>query len=171
MSKMFLFHKDHPQGKMFDIETVRAKQDEMKESGWVDSPSLLDLPKPKPKLITDDAAKEATPQALIAMVKALGYMVLTEVEFTAEVSKAAHQLHIDAKAAEENLAAEIKAESEKPAASISEEDEKLISQFYEDAFSLTKPELIGIGKLYDVRLTMNHNEATMVEKLKEAIEA
>ena len=166
MSKMFLFHKDHPQGKMFDKETVRAKQDEMKESGWVDSPSLLDLPKKKPKLITDDAAKEATPQALVGMVKALGYMVLTEVEFESKVSIAAHQLHVDAKLAEDNLVAEIgKAEVKL----ISEEDEKLMSQFHEDAFSLTKPELIIVGKMFDVRLTMNHNEATMVEKIKEAI--
>lgn len=159
MSKMYLFHKDQPEGKAFDIELVRAKQDEMKESGWVDSPALLDLPKPKPKLITDDAAKEAKPQELVAMVKALGYMVLTEVEFEAQVSIAAHQLHINAS---DSVTA-----TEEP--KLSEAEEKLIAQFKDDAFSLTKPELIQVGKLYDVRLTMNHNEATMVEKLKEAL--
>lgn len=169
MSKVFLFHKDFPQGKMFDANQAEANFDDMVEDGWVDTPAKLDLPKPKPKLASVDAVKEAQPQELVAMVKALGYMVLTEVEFMAEVSKSAHQLHIDAKAAEENLAAEIKAESEKPSASISEEDEKLISQFHEDAFSLTKPELIQVGKMFDVRLTMNHNEATMVEKIEEAI--
>lgn len=160
MSKMFLFHKEHPQGKMFDKETVRAKQDEMKESGWVDSPSLLDLPKPKPKLASVDAAKEAKPEELVAMVKALGYMVLTEVEFESKVSIAAHQLHIDASEPTTAAAQEPK---------LSEAEEKLIAQFNEDAFSLTKPELIQVGKLYDVRLTMNHNEATMVEKIKEVM--
>lgn len=166
MSKMFLFHKDHPQGKMFPIETVRAKQDEMKEDGWVDSPALLDLPKKKPKLITDDAAKEATPQSLVDMVKALGYMVLTEVEFTAEVSIAAHQLHVDAKAAELAHAQRMPAPVDPV---VSEEDQKLVSQFHEDAFSLTKPELIIVGKIHGVSLTMNHKEATMVEKINEAL--
>lgn len=159
MSKMFLFHKEHPEGKMFDIETVRADQEEMKENGWVDSPSLLDLPKPKPKLASVDAVKEAQPQELVAMVKALGYMVLTEVEFESKVSIAAHQLHVDASAPT--------TATEEP--KLSEAEEKLIAQFNEDAFSLTKPELIQVGKLYDVRLTMNHNEATMVDKIKETM--
>lgn len=169
MSKVFLFHKDFPQGKMFDANQAEANFDDMVEDGWVDTPAKLDLPKPKPKLITDDAAKEAKPQELVAMVKALGFMVLTEVEFMAEVSKTAHQLHIDAKAAEENLAAETKSAIDPVGAVIGEEDQKLIDQFNEDAFSLTKPELIQVGKMFDVRLTMNHNEATMVEKIEEAI--
>lgn len=168
MSKVFLFHKDFPQGKMFDANQAEANFDDMVEDGWVDTPAKLDLPKPKPKLASVDAAKEAKPQELVAMVKALGFMVLTEVEFMAEVSKAAHQLHIDAKAAEDNLAAETKLIDDKEPKT-SEAEEKLVAQFNEDAFSLTKPELIQVGKVYDVRLTMNHNEATMVEKIKEAI--
>lgn len=160
MSKIYLFHKDQPEGKLFDADSIKGKQEEMKKEGWVDTPALLDLPKPKPKAITDEEAKEAKPQELVAMVKALGYMVLTEVEFTAEVSKAAHQLHVDA-----GLANAEKKEEPK----LSETEEKLIAQFEVDAFSLTKPELIQVGKLHNVRLTMNHNEDTMVEKIKEAM--
>jgi hypothetical protein len=159
MSKIYLFHKDQPEGKAFDVEVVRAKQDKMKKDGWVDTPALLDLPKPKPKAITDEEAKQAKPQELVAMVKALGYMVLTEVEFTAEVSKAAHQLHVDAGLAN----------TEEKDQKLSETEEKLIAQFEVDAFSLTKPELIQVGKLHNVRLTMNHNEDTMVEKIQEAM--
>ncbi len=70
--------------------------------GWVDTPAKLDLPEVEAVNPTVEDIERVEPQELVSMVKALGFMVLTEIEFMAEVSKAAHQLHVDASLAEQN---------------------------------------------------------------------
>lgn len=86
MSKMFLFHQDCPEGQLFNVETAMKNQDQLIADGWVDTPSLLDLP-PKPIEASKAEIDAMTPDSIIALVRGMGFIVISEQELEAEVNK------------------------------------------------------------------------------------
>lgn len=146
-AKMFLFHQDEPKGKMFKVDFVAENEEKLREDGWVDTPALLDLPPEEPE-ITKEQAENMAPDALVGMVKSLGFMVMTPDEFEATV--------MQKMAEKEAFAAEVDGRS-------------IGDIFDEDAPSLTKDQLVEFGNsTYDLGLKKTMSEATMIEKIKEA---
>ena len=144
-SKMFLFHQDEPEGRMFKVDFVAEHEETLRADGWVDTPALLDLP-PKEPEITKEQAENMAPDALVGMVKSLGFMVMTPEEFEGKVMQ---------KVAEKQEFAD-------------EVDGRSIGEIFdEDAPSLTKDQLVEFGnETYDLGLKKTMSEATMIEKIK-----
>ena len=86
MSKMFLFHQDCPEGQLFTIESAMQNQDQLIADGWVDTPALLDLP-PKPIEASKAEIEAMSPESIIALVRGMGFIVISEQELEAEVNK------------------------------------------------------------------------------------
>ncbi len=177
MSKIFLYHVDHPKGKIFELDKAQDKLEELKEAGWVDSPAELDLPKEEPKeVVIAGGAESLHPEALIEMVKELGFKVLTEEQLLAEVTKHSHvSLNLE-DVNDESLIAEMErrqigayAKSEAgPARDLLGE---LTARFDENPEALNKEELVMLGReKYDLKLNMNMKEDTVIEKIIEAAE-
>ena len=153
MSKVYLYHEDCEEGSIFDA----SEMGEMIENGWVDTPTKLDLPDKKPELtVTEEQARKASPDQVIAMIKNLGFLVMTPEEFEAEVNKRAFS---DSKPTEAQVTL----------------DGELIE--YQNVFDsepteLTKEELVYLGNAkHKLGLRMNMKEATLIEKIAAAMVA
>lgn len=88
-TRIFLFHKDTPQGEVFSFLGGR-ESDEYKamiEQGYVDTPAKLDLPKNNDVGITVKQAENADPTHLKIMLEKIGFIVLTPEQMKAEINK------------------------------------------------------------------------------------
>ena len=153
MSKVYLYHKDFEEGSICDASEI----DKMLENGWVDTPTKLELPDKKPELtVTEEQARKASPDQVIAMIKNLGFLVMTPEEFEAEVNKRAFT---DSKPTEAQEA-------------LNGELEDYQVAFDEEPTDLTKEELVYLGNAkYKLGLRMNMKEATLIEKIAAAMVA
>lgn len=155
MSKVFLFHQDHPAGQIFDAEHVSRNQESLSDDGWVDTPSKLDLPEPLLVQVSMDELKESTPEDVIGMVKNMGYHVFNDIELA-------------------QLKSSITAEVTEQLKAEDGGDDKLELNLLYDKFvqlpeSLTKQELIVLASGYSVKLSMTMKEATMIGHINEAM--
>lgn len=87
LKSIFLFHPDLPTGEMFNLDEEGLER-KLKD-GWVDTPAKLDLPKNNELPITEEQAKQASPEELIQLLKDIGFIVLTEEQLIAEANKMA----------------------------------------------------------------------------------
>ncbi|MEY8239427.1 MAG: hypothetical protein RPT25_03715, partial [Cycloclasticus sp.] len=88
MSKICLYHADHPKGKIFKLNEAQEQFEELKEAGWLDSPARLALQKEEPEPVAaTGGAENLHPEDLIGMVKEMGFKVLTEEQLEAEINK------------------------------------------------------------------------------------
>jgi len=88
-TRIFLFHKDIPQGEIFSFLGGR-ESDEYKamiEKGYVDTPKKLNLPKNNDVGITVEQAENADPTHLKIMLEKIGFIVMTPDQMKAEVNK------------------------------------------------------------------------------------
>lgn len=169
MAKVFLFHADHPKGKMFDDHQIEA----LAEQGWVDTPAKLDLPEEDntPQL-TEDQIERVRPEDLVGLVKSMGFKVMTEIELNAEINKAkasASPVGIDT-FSDEELIAEAERRGLKQSAEDAEALNELQDRFNEDPESLNKDELVSLGNNgFKLGLRSNMKEATLIEKINAAM--
>ena len=169
MAKVFLFHAECPKGEMFDDHQVEA----LSEQGWVDSPAKLDLPEENktPKL-TQDQIDRARPDDLVGLVKSMGFKVMTDLELTAEINKAAagaSPAGIET-FSDEELIAEAERRGLKQSAEDAEALNELQDRFNEDPESLNKDELVALGNNgFKLGLRSNMKEATLIEKINAAM--
>lgn len=88
-TKIYLFSKEVPQGEIFTF--LGGKESEeykaMIESGWVDTPEKLNLPKNNDVGLTVEQAENANPMHLKIMLEKIGFIVLTPEQMKAEVNK------------------------------------------------------------------------------------
>ena len=171
MSKVFLFHQTLPQGQIFDSSEV----EEMQEKGWVDTPTKLDLPKEEPKTgMTEEQAADARPEDLISLITSMGFKVLTDEQLEAELAKA--KINQATSSIEDYTDQELIAEAERRGLKDDGEDsgliETLIEQFNEEPESLVIDELVTLGnEKFKLGLRSNMKEATLIEKIKAAMNA
>lgn len=170
MSKLWMYHAKCPKGEIVNL----SQAEQLEQDGWVKSPALLDLPKEDNAAKMDaDQIERARPEDLVGLVKTMGFKVLSEVEFEAEMNKAkfsAVPVTIESFSDEELIA-----EAERRGLKQSTEDggdllQELLSQFDEDPESLTKAEHVALGNgLYSLGLRENMKEDTLIEKIKAAM--
>ncbi|AUR93149.1 hypothetical protein NVP1184A_10 [Vibrio phage 1.184.A._10N.286.49.A5] len=168
MSKLWMYHANCPKGEIVNL----SQAEKLEQDGWVKSPALLDLPKEDNTAKMDaDQIKRARPEDLVGLVKTMGFKVLSEVEFEAEMNKAkfsAVPVTIESFSDEELIA-----EAERRGLKNSGSDDlmrELLSQFEEDPESLTKAEHVALGNsLYSLGLRENMKEETLIEKIKTAM--
>ncbi|MEY8206112.1 MAG: hypothetical protein RPR40_13695 [Bermanella sp.] len=175
MSKICLYHADHPKGKIFNLGEAQDKFEELKEAGWVDSPASLDIQKEPTKVVIAGGAESLHPEALIGMVKEMGFKVLTEEQLQAEVTKHSHvSLNLE-DVNDESLKAEYMRRFGNNKTPGSEGEDsilvKLMARFDENPEALNKEELVMLGReKYGLKLNMNMKEETVIEKIIEAEE-
>lgn len=179
MSKIYLYHPETPQGKIFDREYVEDNQEDLEAEGWTDTPAGFDKPAPTVG-ITKDQASEISPDNLIGLVKNLGFKVLTEEQLEAEIVKRSHAATSFEDLDDESFKAEFERRFGKPEDSLKEVEKTeetgidliaLEDQFNEKPESLTKKELTLFGnEKYSLGLRENMKEATLIEKILVAME-
>jgi hypothetical protein len=161
-TRVYLYSQSTPNGRAF----LTSEVEKMRESGWVDSPAKLDLPKEE-KVINPEQVEQMRPDELVNMVKTMGYKVLTDLEFTAEINKAVSKIKpvtIDSFSNDELIA-----EAESRGLKDSEE-ESLADRFMEKPKSLTKEELVRFGNTeFKLGLRVGMLEDTLIEKIQEAM--
>ncbi|CAM0050167.1 hypothetical protein VPHD478_0007 [Vibrio phage D478] len=170
MSKLWMYHANCPKGEIVNL----SQAEQLEQDGWVKSPALLDLPKEDNAAKMDaDQIERARPEDLVGLVKTMGFKVLSEVEFEAEMNKAkfsAVPVTIESFSDEELIA-----EAERRGLKNSGGDDlmqELLSQFEEDPESLSKAELVALGNtLYSLGLRENMKEETLIDKIKAAMNA
>lgn len=92
MSKVFLFHKDHPNGKMFDQVYADKHEAELMLEGWVDSPKDFREAQAKAPDFTPEQVRRMGNEDLVSLVKSMGFHVLTNDQLEAEVQKRVSQI-------------------------------------------------------------------------------
>ena len=87
--RVYLFHKDTPQGEIFSFFDGRESEEykAMLEKGYVDTPTKLNLPKNNDVGITVKQAENADPTHLKIMLEKIGFIVMTPDQMKAEVNK------------------------------------------------------------------------------------
>ncbi len=174
MSKLWMYHANCPKGEIVN----QSQAEQLEQDGWVKSPALLDLPKEDNSAKMDaDQIERARPEDLVGLVKTMGFKVLSEVEFEAEMNKAkfsAVPVTIESFSDEELIAeAERRGlkESKQAEGQEGEHDlDVLYAQFEENPESLTKAEHVVLGNsLYSLGLRENMKEETLIEKIKAAM--
>tara|TARA_R110002153_G_scaffold173631_1_gene326408 strand:- start:4435 stop:5088 length:654 start_codon:yes stop_codon:yes gene_type:complete len=87
--RIFLFHKDIPQGEVFSFLGGRESDEykAMLKEGYVDTPAKLDLPKNNDVGITITQAENADPTHLKIMLEKIGFIVMTPEQMKAEINK------------------------------------------------------------------------------------
>ena len=160
-----MFHMDCPKGKSFSVGQV----DQLIEEGWVDSPAKLDLPEEQKVRASVEQVQEADPQTLVNLTKALGFKVLTDIEFQIEVNKAKPAAFDITSVTDDELIAEAERRGLKN--STSDSIELLQEQFDEEPTELTKDELVMLGnEKFKLGLRSNMKEDTLIEKIKAAMD-
>ena len=184
--RIYLFHKDTPQGEIFSFFDGRESEEykAMLEKGYVDTPTKLNLPKNNDVGITVKQAENADPSHLKIMLEKIGFIVMTPDQMKAEVNKVIGAV-IDIKEFTDEDEVVDEADSiintsnmtKEELAGIntgSEEAKELIllSEFKEDPVSLNKDELVYLGNtMFKLGLRMSMLEDTLIAKIKEAINA
>jgi len=169
MSKLWMYHANCPKGEIVNL----SQAEQLEQDGWVKSPALLDLPKEDNAAKMDaDQIERARPEDLVGLVKTMGFKVLSEVEFEAEMNKAkfsAVPVTIES-FSDEELIAEAERRGLKDSGGSTASVDDLLNQFNEDPESLTKAEHVELGNtLYSLGLRENMKEATLIEKINAAI--
>ncbi len=175
MSKLWMYHANCPKGEIVNL----SQAEQLEQDGWVKSPALLDLPKEDNAAKMDaDQIERARPEDLVGLVKTMGFKVLSEVEFEAEMNKAkfsAVPVTIES-FSDGELIAEAERRGLKDSGGESEDQEGehdldvLYAQFEENPESLTKAEHVVLGNsLYSLGLRENMKEDTLIEKIKAAM--
>lgn len=150
----WLFHKDCPEGQIFDLAEV--EEHELEDAGWVQTPALLDIPV-KEEELTQKVFDSLGPQDLINKVKHMGYLVMTPDELNAEVQKAVSEVK------EEVPAVVVDPPEEEKSLEVLEQ------MYFESPESLHKKELVIYAKSrFGIKLTMTMKESTMIGKINEA---
>jgi hypothetical protein len=164
--KVWMYHKNTPHGEIFDSNAVDLA--ELNDLGWVNTPANLAIK--KEVSVTVDQAKEANPETLIELVKSLGFIVMTEQQFDAEVNK----LSFSQKSLESFSDAELIAEAESRGlkeSSDADDHLSLLERFGVEPAALTIPELVELGNdKFKLGLRSNMKEATLIEKILAAME-
>ena len=165
MAKVFLFHKDEPEGVIYDDRIDDL--DELRQAGWVDSPADFKV-ETNEFSITSEQAETARPEDLVNMVKAMGYNVLTEIEMTGKIAQASKAL---ADYSNEELIAEAEKRGLKDP-TVDFDADGLHGRFFESPTALTKEELVFLGNTkYKLGLRSSFSEATLIDKINAAMEA
>lgn len=159
-TRLYLFSEEAPKGQVFNLtETeLEAKLDD----GWAESPADLDLTEEEPEMPTEEEVKAASPSQLVAMVRELGYHVMTDVELAKE--KAGTFTLADV--SDDDLISE----AEKRGLKQPEDNtQELVARFFEEPTSLTKEELVVVGAAHGLELKMQMKEENMIAKIGEAM--
>lgn len=170
MSKLWMYHANCPKGEIVNL----SQAEKLEQDGWVKSPALLDLPKEDNAAKMDaDQVERARPEDLVGLVKAMGFKVLSEVEFEAEMNKAkfsAVPVTIGS-FSDEELIAEAERRGLKDSGGESEGAiEALQETFNENPTDLTKGELVMLGNgKFQLGLRSNMKEETLIAKITEAL--
>lgn len=157
--QIYLFHKDKPAGQLFDREYADSNFEQLIDDGWVDSPASLEIDADTP-VITKEQSQNIGPDELIGLVKHLGYVVMTPVEFDAALEKAKNSaydelLPVNSPAPEPTVDNTPVAEPYNPADLWKSGPEKM-----------TKEELVEYGKRLNLNVTRSMNESTLIEKIQ-----
>ena len=177
---VFLFSKETPQGEMFNFVNGKENDEykEMLDSGeWFDTPARLNLPKKNELGITVEQAETADPTHLKKMLEAIGFIVMTPEQMSAEANKMASVALDITKFSDEAFIIEAERRGLKEADSFEEVQLDLVDAetrriFAEDPTSLTKEQLKAFGNEgYGLSLTMNYSEQSMIDKITEAMNA
>lgn len=170
MSKLWMYHANCPKGEIVNL----SQAEQLEQDGWVKSPALLDLPKEDNSAKMDaDQIERARPEDLVGLVKTMGFKVLSEVEFEAEMNKAkfsAVPVTIES-FSDEELIAEAERRGLKDSCGESEGAiEALQETFDENPTDLTKDELVMLGNgKFQLGLRSNMKEETLIAKITEAL--
>lgn len=170
MSKLWMYHANCPKGEIVNL----SQADQLEKDGWVKSPALLDLPKEDYAAKMDaDQIERARPEDLVGLVKTMGFKVLSEVEFEAEMNKAkfsAAPVTIES-FSDEELIAEAERRGLKDSGGESEGAiEALQETFDENPTDLTKDELVMLGNgKFQLGLRSNMKEETLIAKITEVL--
>lgn len=170
MSKLWMYHANCPKGEIVNL----SQAEQLEQDGWVKSPALLDLPKEDNAAKMDaDQIERARPEDLVGLVKTMGFKVLSEVEFEAEMNKAkfsAVPVTIES-FSDEELIAEAERRGLKDSGGESEGAiEALQETFDENPTDLTKDELVMLGNgKFQLGLRSNMKEETLIAKITEAL--
>lgn len=167
MSKKWLYHEEKcPKGKIFDQNYIKSNEDNLKNEGWVESPAEFEKKAEAPPL-TRERVNQVSPDELVSLVKGMGFIVLTEEQFEAELAKVS-STHTGEEASPPqnfNETSKDNDQAEEPDTF----DAQLIDQFEDDPESLTKDELIELGnKMFDLNLSKQMKESTLISKIQEA---
>lgn len=150
--RTYLYHQNTPKGEIFDTEEVDIET--LLEDGWLDSPATLDIPEELPEM-TVEKVKRLAPDELISLVKGLGFLVMSQMEFDAEINKALLPTIPETSGAE----------------TITSND-NLLDIFNESPTDLNKEDLIILGNnVYKLSLRMTMKEETLINHIKAAQEA
>lgn len=160
--RMYLFSEECPEGQIFDV--TEEELEELLDSGWAESPSELDLPEKEPEAPTAEQVEKAKPGDLVAMVKNLGYHVMTDVEL-AQANAKAGNFDI-AKVSDDDLVTEAERRGLKQP---EDNTQELVARFFENPKSLTKEELVVVGAAHGLELKMQMKEENMIAKIGEAM--
>jgi len=166
----YLFSASEPKGKMFALtdEELAAKLDD----GWFDTPAHLELPENNDTGVTLEQVGNASPEDLVSLVTSYGFIVLTPEQLKAEANKMAAVAFDVTNLTDEALLAEAERRGLKESSSdsVTPEFQLMRDQFGEEPERLTKEELKLLGNTdYQLGLTMNMSEATMIAKITEAM--
>lgn len=176
MSKIFLYHNDCREGRIFDIDDAQERYEELVEDGWVDTPADLEPVEEPEAEVTAEEVESMSPEQLIKKVVAMGFHVFNDVELAA--AKAGEPEPLTDEQLVEML--ESRGITYKPSKEeliefagqygLSVSEDVLINRYIQSPTSLTKEELVVLGADYDLKLKMTMNEATMISHINEAIE-
>ncbi len=170
MSKLWMYHANCPKGEIVNL----SQAEQLEQDGWVKSPALLNLPKEDNSAKMDaDQIERARPEDLVGLVKTMGFKVLSEVEFEAEMNKAkfsAVPVTIES-FSDDELIAEAERRGLKDSGGESEGAiEALQETFDENPTDLTKDELVMLGNgKFQLGLRSNMKEETLIAKITEAL--
>lgn len=175
-TRTWVYHNDLPEGKIIEGVELAEHLDE----GWVKKPNELTVkPKAKELELSEDRVKKMKPEALVGLVQTLGYKVFTPKSLQIEINKNSSSLDISTIESEVMIAELEKrgaitvsgAEETKAGNEPEEKDlETLQEMFNEQPKSLTKPELVKLGKeKYDLHLMVTWKEVTLISKIEDAI--
>lgn len=169
---IYLFSEEVPKGEMFRFKGGKDSEEfkAMLDKGWVESPAKLDLPPSMDTGLSMEQVKNASPDDLKKLVESYGFIVVTPEQLKAEAVKMAAVALDVSNFSDEDLIAEAERRGLKQSDIVADELNELTDQFNEDPESLNKDELVALGNNgFKLGLRSNMKEATLIEKIKEAM--
>lgn len=185
---VYLFNEENPKGEMFSFyggtESIEYK--ELIDSGWVDTPARLNLPKDLDSGIPMEDARNANPDDLKKLVESYGFVVITPEQLKAEAVKMADislnmENFSDDDIINEAVKRGLKAEDDScdivtidklidsGAGSADDVEETLLDKFKQDNQSLSDEELLQLGKELKLNFKSSWKSETMITKLNEKV--
>ena len=147
VKQIWLYHKNEPNGKIFNLDEADEKMEEMLADGWVDTPAKL-KDDYQPTVTEKAVMATMSKKQVVAKAESLGFHVLTDDELKEIIKK---------ELAKVMDFSEMKTER------------SLIERFAEEPTDLLKEELVILGKDFDLSLRMTMKEATMIGHINKAI--